>query len=43
VLDALKDAENGYYDPRDVFTTVSRASIINDRLPPASSPAPPDR
>ena len=27
VLDALKDPVNGYYDPRDVFTTVSRASI----------------
>jgi amidase len=26
VLDALKDPVNGYYDPRDVFTTVSRAS-----------------
>jgi Asp-tRNA(Asn)/Glu-tRNA(Gln) amidotransferase A subunit family amidase len=27
VLDALKDPVNGYYDPRDVFTTVSRASV----------------
>ena len=25
VLDALKDPVNGYYDPRDVFTTVPRA------------------
>ena len=29
VLDALKDPENGYYDPRDVFTTVPRASVID--------------
>jgi Asp-tRNA(Asn)/Glu-tRNA(Gln) amidotransferase A subunit family amidase len=28
ILDALKDAEDGYYDPRDVFTTVPRASVI---------------
>ena len=27
VLDALKDPINGYYDPRDVFTTVPRSSI----------------
>ena len=27
VLDALKDPANGYYDPRDVFTTVPRASV----------------
>ena len=27
VLDALKDPVNGYYDPRDVFTTVPRASV----------------
>lgn len=27
VLDALKDPVNGYYDARDVFTTVSRASV----------------
>src|SRR6201987_4474380 len=25
ILDGLKDAENGYYDPRDVYTTVPRA------------------
>jgi amidase len=29
VLDALKDPVNGYYDPRDVFTTVPRSSILN--------------
>ncbi len=27
ILDALKDPETGYYDPRDPFTTVPRASI----------------
>ncbi len=28
VLDALKDPDNGYYDPRDVYTTVPRASVL---------------
>ena len=28
ILDALKDSENGYYDPRDVYTTVPRASVL---------------
>ena len=28
VLDALKDPVKGYYDPRDVFTTVPRASVL---------------
>src|SRR6185295_14339024 len=37
VLDALKDADNGYYDPRDVFTTVSRASIFNGSFAAAAS------
>jgi amidase len=27
VLDALRDPERGYYDPRDVWTTVPRATI----------------
>lgn len=27
VLDALKDPVNGYYDPRDIFTTVPRSSV----------------
>jgi Asp-tRNA(Asn)/Glu-tRNA(Gln) amidotransferase A subunit family amidase len=27
VFDALKDSENGFYDARDVFTTVPRSSI----------------
>jgi amidase len=29
VLDALRDPENGYYDPRDPFTTVPRSSILS--------------
>ncbi len=29
VLDALKDPENGYYDPRDPFTTVPRSSVLD--------------
>ena len=37
VLDALKDPENGYYDPRDVFTTVPRASIIDGSFAAAAS------
>src|SRR4029453_4435528 len=28
VLDALKDPERGYYDPRDPFTTVPRSSVL---------------
>src|SRR5215469_12897401 len=30
VLDALKDPVAGYYDPRDPFTTVPRASVLSD-------------
>jgi amidase len=29
VLDALKDPSNGYYDPRDIFTTVPRSSVLD--------------
>src|SRR3982075_3529026 len=29
VLDALKDPENGYYDPRDPYTTVPRSSVLS--------------
>jgi Asp-tRNA(Asn)/Glu-tRNA(Gln) amidotransferase A subunit family amidase len=29
VLDALKDPDAGYYDPRDVFTTVPRSSVLS--------------
>jgi Asp-tRNA(Asn)/Glu-tRNA(Gln) amidotransferase A subunit family amidase len=28
ILDALKDPEHGYYDPRDPYTTVPRASVL---------------
>ncbi|MGZ8155927.1 MAG: amidase family protein [Burkholderiales bacterium] len=28
VLDALKDPVNGYYDPRDPYTTVPRSSVL---------------
>jgi len=28
ILDALKDPEQGYYDPRDVYTTVPRSSVL---------------
>ncbi len=28
VLDAMKDPETGYYDPRDMWTTVPRSSIL---------------
>ena len=37
VLDALKDPVNGYYDPRDVFTTVSRASVSATPLAPSAA------
>ncbi len=33
ILDALKDPENGYYDPRDPYTTIPRSSVL-----PAYSP-----
>jgi amidase len=29
VLDALKDPVHGYYDPRDIFTTIPRSSVLN--------------
>jgi amidase len=29
ILDALKDPDNGYYDPRDPFTTVPRSSVLD--------------
>jgi amidase len=31
VLDALKDPVEGYYDPRDVWTTVPRSSVLSTR------------
>jgi amidase len=39
VLDALKDPKNGYYDPRDIFTTVPRSSVLEK--PYAASAASP--
>jgi Asp-tRNA(Asn)/Glu-tRNA(Gln) amidotransferase A subunit family amidase len=39
VLDALRDPTNGYYDPRDPFTTVPRASVREE--PYAASAAAP--
>src|SRR6266568_9382932 len=30
VLDALKDPENGYYDPRDPWTTVPRSAVLGE-------------
>jgi Asp-tRNA(Asn)/Glu-tRNA(Gln) amidotransferase A subunit family amidase len=30
ILDALKDAAEGYYDPRDPFTTVPRSSVLGE-------------
>src|SRR5262249_17704564 len=38
VLDALKDPESGYYDPRDPYTTVPRSSVLS--TPYASHVAP---
>jgi amidase len=29
VLDALKDPDSGYYDPRDIFTTIPRTSLLD--------------
>jgi amidase len=29
ILDALKDPVDGYYDPRDAYTTVPRASVLS--------------
>ena len=29
ILDALKDPEDGYYDPRDPYTTVPRSSVLD--------------
>src|SRR4029450_2547585 len=40
VLDALKDPVNGYYDSRDVFTTVSRASVSSSASYTSSASSP---
>ena len=39
VLDALKDPENGYYDPRDPYTTVPRSSVLESYSPHTKPPA----
>jgi Asp-tRNA(Asn)/Glu-tRNA(Gln) amidotransferase A subunit family amidase len=31
ILDALKDEDKGYYDPRDPYTTVPRSSVLQTR------------
>jgi amidase len=31
ILDALKDPEVGYYDPRDPYTTIPRSSVLSTR------------
>ncbi len=38
VLDALKDPENGYYDSRDVYTTVPRSSVLASYAPHTQAP-----
>lgn len=30
ILDALKDETEGYYDPRDIYTTVPRSSVLDN-------------
>lgn len=37
VLDALKDPKNGYYDPRDIFTTVPRSSVLDKPYGPSAA------
>src|SRR5688572_29206881 len=39
VLDALRDGVNGYYDPRDPFTTVPRASVRTEPFAGAAAAA----
>ena len=44
VLDALKDPVEGYYDPRDPYTTVPRSSVLSSRLRrSATAPGTPGR
>lgn len=37
VLDALKDEKDGYYDPRDPYTTVPRSSVLEAYAPHAGA------
>jgi hypothetical protein len=38
VIDALRDPDDGYYDPRDPFTTVPRSSVLSTRYASHASP-----
>ncbi|TCT04749.1 amidase family protein [Aquabacter spiritensis] len=38
VLDALRDPKAGYYDPRDIFTTVPRSSVLPSYAAAATAP-----
>src|SRR5438128_9814520 len=40
VLDALKDPDRGYYDPRDPYTTVPRSSVLATPYASHAKPAP---
>jgi len=37
VLDALKDPVAGYYDPRDVFTTIPRSAVLDTPYGPSAA------
>jgi Asp-tRNA(Asn)/Glu-tRNA(Gln) amidotransferase A subunit family amidase len=39
VLDALRNDDGGYYDPRDIYTTVPRSSVLPDYASHATAPA----
>src|SRR6185437_5413354 len=39
VLDALRNEDGGYYDPRDVYTTVPRSSVLTNYASHATAPA----
>jgi Asp-tRNA(Asn)/Glu-tRNA(Gln) amidotransferase A subunit family amidase len=39
VLDALKDPEAGYYDPRDPYTTVPRSSVLETPYASCTKPS----
>jgi amidase len=40
VLDALRDEADGYYDPRDPFTTVPRSSVLSTPYASHARPSP---
>jgi amidase len=41
ILDALKDSAEGYYDPRDPFTTVPRSSVLSTPYASHATPGTP--